>query len=516
MQSVSTKFNTRANGTMRPIGWRALMSFPKAFEENIDFFTIGVSTIGGTDIIKGEGDVIQEWDKYQYDDYSYRIMQMEITRQEEAVNSVALAMADIKLENHDNYFTPHAGSIIEDFILPYRPTKLYMGFGSEAVPLFVGLTDKMPTVDEKGKTASFHLIDFMHSLFNRPLDRTVILENVSTDAALEELMDVAGILPTQFDFDIGFNIIDFVYFEKGTTFGDAVKQLMEAEMGRFYMNEVGVIRFKNRQNYDSTPVAYFDKSNVLDIKTKTQDDIVNVVEIRAKVRQVQAKQKYWELQQAFSIPANSSVEVWADFDDPVTTVDDPVYISGATTSLYTANTQEDGTGTAVSSNIAVSTTKFAKSFLMQFTNTNAYSVYITTLELFATPAKVVKEIYVREQDDASVAEYDERPMVIENNFINNEGDAFSKAKIILDDWSQYGGISELTVKGNPALQLGDAVGCTIPGYEGTYVLTKIINKLMITGKGVQFLQTLTVKKREFQTYFTIGVSTIGGTDVIAP
>lgn len=516
MQSVSTKFETRANGTMRPIGWRALMSFPKAYLDSVDFFTIGVSTIGGTDIIKGDGDVIQEWDKYQYDDYSYRIMQMEITRQEEAVNSVALAMADIKLENHDNYFTPNAGSVIENFILPYRPSKLYMGFGSEAVPLFVGLTDKMPTIDEKAKTASFHLIDFMYSLFNRPLDQTIILENVRTDEALEELMDVAGILPTQFDFDIGFNIIDFVYFEKGTKFGDAVKELMEAEMGRFYMNEVGVIRFKNRQNYESTPVAYFDKSNVLDIKTKTQDDIVNVVEIKAMVRQVQAKQKYWELQGAFAIPANSSVQLWADFDDPVTTVDDPAYIAGATTSLYTTNTLEDGSGSAVPSNILVSTTKFAKSFLMEFTNNNAFTVFITTLELFATPAKIVKEIYVREQDDASVAEYDERPLVIENNFINNEGDAFSKAKIILDDWSQYGGISELTVKGNPALQLGDAVGCTIPGYEGTYVLTKIINKLLITGNGVQFLQTLTVKKREFQTYFTIGVSTIGGTDVIAP
>lgn len=492
------------------------MSFPKAFLEDVDFFTIGVSTIGGTDIIKGEGDVIQEWDKYQYDDYTNRIMQMEITRQEEAVNSVALAMADIKMRNTDNYFTPHAGSAIEDFVLPYRPAKLYMGFGSESVPLFVGLTDKMPTVDEKGKTASFHLIDFMYSLFNRPLDRTVILETVRTDEALEELMDVAGILPTQFDFDIGFNIIDFVYFEKGTKFGDAVKELMEAEMGRFYMNEVGVIRFKNRQNYESTPVAYFDKSNVLDIKTKTQDDIINVVEIKAKVRQVQALQKYWELQGAFAIPANSVVEVWADFDDPVTTVDDPEYIASASTSLFTTNTQEDGTGSAVASGISVTTTKFAKSFLMEFENTNAFAVYITTLELFATPAKVVKEIYVREQDDASVAEYDERPMVIENDFINNEGDAFSKAKIILDDWSQYGGISELTVKGNPALQLGDAAGCTIPGYEGTYVITKIVNKLLITGEGIQMTQTLNVKKREFRTYFTIGISTIGGTDEIAP
>lgn len=517
MQSVSTLFNTRANGQMRPLSWRALMSFPKAYLPDVDFFTIGVSTIGGTDIIKGEGDVIQEWDKYQYDDYSHRIQSIEITRQEEPVNSVALAMADIKFANWDNYFTPNAGSLIDSFILPYRPTKLYLGFGNENVPAFIGLTEKMPTIDEKGRTASFHLIDFMYSLFNRPLDETIILQNVRTDEALEELMDVAGILPTQYDFDLGFNLINFVYFEKGTKFGDAVKELIEAEMGRFYMDEAGVIRFKNRQNYSSVPVWNFDKSNVLDIKTKTQDDIINVVEVKANVREVQALQKYWELQQAVLVPAGQSVDIWADFDDPVTDVDIPENVLVATTSSFTASTAETlDSGTIVSSNIAVSASQFAKSYKMTFSNTNAFAVYINLLELWATPARIVKQIYVREQDDASVAEYDERVMTIENDFINDETEATSKAKIILDDWSQYGGISELVVKGNPALQIGDAVGCTIDGFAGTYVLSKIVNKFLLSGNGVQFTQVLTVKKRTFQTYFTIGISTIGGTDVIAP
>lgn len=517
MQSVSTQFENRANGQMRPLSWRALMSFPKAFEPDVDFFTIGVSTIGGLDIIKGDGNVIQEWDKYQYDDYTNRIMSIETTRQEEPVNSVSLAMADIKMRNTDDYFSPNAGSAIEDFILPYRPAKLYLGFGQENVPVFTGLTEKMPVIDEKGKTASFHLIDFMYSLFNRPLDRTIILEDVRTDEALEVLMDAAGILPTQFDFDIGFNIIDFVYFEKDTKFGNAVRELMEAEMGRFYMDEAGVIRFKNRQNYSSTPVWYFDKSNVLDIKTKTQDDIINVVEIKADVREVQAKQKYWELQSATRIPAGSSVDIWADFEDPVTTADTPVDVASATTSSFTASTNENiEDGTIVSSGITVTKTLFAKSCLLNFANANVYDVFINALELWTTPAKIVKKIYLREEDAASVAEYDERVLTIENNFINNEGDAYSKAHILLDDWATYGGISELVVKGNPALQIGDAIGCTITGYVGTYIITKIINKFVMTGKGVQFTQILTIKKREFKTYFTIGISTIGGTDVIAP
>jgi len=512
MQTVTSDFITRANKTMRKLTHRALMSFPRAYNPSVTFFTIGVSTIGGADIIKGDGNVVAEWDKYQYDDYSYRIKSIEVTRTEEQLNSTTLAQADIVLENHDNYFTPSRGSTIQNFILPYRPVKLFGGFGDEAIPQFTGLTEKMPTIDEKNKLASFHCIDFMYSLFNRPLDNAVMYQSKRTDEILAALLVAFGITPTQYNFDTGFNIVTFAFFDKGSKFGDVVKELMEAEMGRFFMDEQGIIRFKNRQNYTSSPQWFFNTSNIVDIQTSTQDDIINVVTVKANVREVQAKQKYWELQSAVEVPASGSVDIWADFNDPVTTVDAPAYITSATTSLYTTNTAADGSGSQVASGISFSNTLFAKSYKMTVSNSNAYSVFITSLELYATPAVVVKQIYTRQQDDTSVAKYDERIVNIENDYINNEGDAFSKAKMILDDYSTYMGQYVLTVKGNPALQIGDAVSVNVWGFSGTYIINKIINR-WADGK---FTQILTVRKRVFKTYFTIGISTIGGTDVIAP
>lgn len=512
MQTVTAAFNQRANKAMRKLTHRALMSFPRAYNATISFFTIGVSTIGGADIIKGDGNVVAEWDKYQYDDYSYRIKSIEVTRTEEMVNSTTLAQADIVLENHDNYFTPSRGSTIQNYILPYRPVKLFGGFGEEAIPQFVGLTEKMPTIDEKAKTASFHCIDFMYSLFNRPLDSAVMYQNKRTDEILASLLVAFGITPTQYNFDYGYNIVKFAFFDKGQKFGDVVKELMEAEMGRFFMDEQGVIRFKNRQNYSSSVQWFFNTSNIIDIQTATQDDIINVVTVTANVREVQAKQKYWELQSATLIPANGSVDVWADFNDPVTSVDAPLYITSATTSLYTTNTAQDGSGDQVPSNISRSVQLFAKSYKMTFTNTNAFPVYLTSLELYATPATVVKQIYVRQADSASVAKYDERVLDIENDFINNEGDANSKALIILDDYAAYANQYILTVKGNPALQIGDVVNVNVWGFSGTYAITKIVNR-WADGK---FSQQLTVRKKTFRTFFTIGVSTVGGSDVIAP
>lgn len=513
MQTTTSAFSQKANGAMRKITHRALMSFPRQYLPSVTFFTIGVSTIGGSDIIKGVGDVVAEWDKYQYDDYSYRIKSIEVTRQEENFNSTTLAQADVVMENHDNYFTPNRGSVIDEFILPYRPIKLAGGFGQEAVPQFVGLTEKMPSVEEKSKTISFHCIDFMYSLFNRPLDQAVMYQNMRTDEILAALLVAFGISPTQYQFDVGFNIIAFAFFDKGSKFGDVVKKLMQAEMGRFYMDEEGVIRFKNRQNYSSTPVWFFNENNIIDIQTSKQDDIINVVEIKANVREVQANQKFWELQSAVRVPANSTLTLWADFEDPVTTVDDPVYITSATTSLFTTNTAEDGSGDAVSSNFSLSdSTQFSKSFQMEFTNTNGFDVFITTLELFARPAKIVKEMYIREEDATSVGKYDERVLTIENEFFNDEGEAQSKAKIILDDESEYANTYILTVKGNPALQIGDAVNVSVFGSADVFVIKKFVNRW----EAGKFSQILTIKKKTFRTFFTVGISTIGGVDVIAP
>lgn len=516
MQSVSDSFITKTKGAMRKLKWRTLMSFDKAFNDDIDFFTIGESTIEGGDFIKGEGDVVQEWDKYVYDDFTNRVLSIEWSREVEPISSLSLAIADITFNNYDDYFTPGSGSEISNNILPYRPIRLYAGFGNEAVPVFVGLTEKMPVIDEKNKTASFHCIDFLYSLLNRPLDETVILTNVRTDEALAAVFEAAGLLSTQYEFEEGFNIIRFFYVEKGTKLIDVVRKLLEAEMGRLFMDEIGIIRFKNRQSYISDSVFRFDSyQNINDAKKRTEDDIVNVVVIKSKVREVQALQKYWELQSAVVVPAGSSVDIWADFEDPVTDCDDPEYITSATTSLFTVNTRDDGSGVNNSTDVTLdSSSLFAKSFKMTFTNAGTEDLYITTLELFATPAKVVKEIYVREQDDTSVAKYDERVLEINNDFFQDEDEAISKAKILLDDFAEYGDIQELDVKGSPALQLDDPVIVDLFNRIDDYRLSKITCK--ITNKPARFFQSLRVKKFTRRTYFTIQVSLIEGEDVIAP
>lgn len=516
MQTTSAAYDARATGQMRPLSWKVLMSFEKALDPAVDFFTIGESTIGGTDIIKGDNEVIQEWDQYEYLDYSDRLISLEWTRHEEAYASIGVAMADFVLENHDDYFSPGAGSEIDDFILPRRPVRLFAGFGGDNLPVMVGLTEKMPIVDKKTRQAAFHAVDFLDSIYSRKIPTALTYEDMRTDEILLDVMDQLGLLPTNYQFDTGFNRIAFVYWEAGTTFGHIAQQLIEAEMGRFYLNESGVFRFKNRQNYDDTPVHYFDASNVIDITTREYDDIVNAVEINSNVRAVQAlTSNYWELDAVIEIPPMSAVNKFAEFDDPVTTVTTPIHsATPIVASYFTTNDASDGSGATVPGYVALfSTQLFGDSYLMTFVNSHpTATLYVTAIGLQATPAKVVNQIRIREVDQTSIDKYDEQLMTIDNDLFQDEDEATSRALIILADLAESGGVNELTVPGNPAYQIGDTVSVGIPGYVGNYIIRRIVTKLA----AASLVQILTVRPNTRQAYFTIGESLIGGTHAIAP
>ncbi len=289
MQTTSLQFRKHAAGYVRPLSWRLRASFDKTFNTSTTFFTLDVSTLNGVDVLAPSDDnPIQAWDKYTYVDFDDRVISIEVVREEVEPYSVTQAFADITLNNYDGYFTPNSGSPIDNYILPRRPFRALLGFGSETLQQIVGLTDDMPDIDKKSGTASFHVIDFMSYLLTRDISQTVMLQNVKTDQILGSLLQYMGLNVNQYVLDGSVNTIKFFYVESGTTFGDVVSKLMEAEIGAFYMDELGIIRFKNRYNYSLTPVYTFDKSNTLNYEVSDTSRIINSANVKGEVRQVQA------------------------------------------------------------------------------------------------------------------------------------------------------------------------------------------------------------------------------------
>jgi hypothetical protein len=232
MQNTSAQFQAYATGDVRPLSWQFRASFDKAYDPSVTLFTLDVSLLDGVDVLGLDAaDPITEWDKYDYADYTDRVIAMEWQQEFNFLSSITAAMADVKLNNYDALFTRDSGSALDPNLLPRRPIRLLAGFGGESIPQFVGLTEKIPQVDRKALTAGLHAQDFLSYMFTRKLDRTVMYENMRIDELLEELFGLFGVLPSQMILEEARTTVPFAFFLKNQTLGSAVAELMKAEMG---------------------------------------------------------------------------------------------------------------------------------------------------------------------------------------------------------------------------------------------------------------------------------------------
>ncbi len=104
MQIVPSWYNALANGNIRPHTWGAYISFTKEYDDAITFFTLNVSQLDGTDILSTSVDnPLQDWDLYEYTDFSERVIYQSVQRELEFPYSVVNSIADFSLNNYDNY-----------------------------------------------------------------------------------------------------------------------------------------------------------------------------------------------------------------------------------------------------------------------------------------------------------------------------------------------------------------------------------------------------------------------------
>lgn len=516
MQTTSMLFRQIAAGYVRPISWGVRASFDKTFDDSITFFTLDTSILDGDDVLAPTGDnPIQVWDQYKYEDYSRRTLSIEVTREETEPYSVTQAYADITLNNYDNYFTPNSGSPIQNYILPRRPFRAFLGFNGEVLPQIVGLSEGMPSIDKVSKTAEFHVVDFMSYLLDQDISETIILQNVTTGEVLEYLFDFMGLNEDQYFLDYSLNRLNFFYVEKGTKFGYVANKLIEAEIGRLYMDESGIIRFKNRYNYDLNPVYTFDKRNVVDYQVSDITKVINSVKITVAPRIVQSLQSIYISSTPILVEVGATIEVWATFNDPVTTVNAPDLSDTELTDSYYIGSLDEF-GDMPYSDIGLDSIEvFSKAAKLTFTNTGSNAAYISELELYGTPAKIVDSKLIEEKDQDSIDKFEEQVYEIsDNEYIQDESNAQSRAEILLHDYAAYGSEIELEVKGSPALQLGDAINLDLDGYQGIHIIMKTIN--IVSSDDGKLTQRLRARRKEVPSFFILDQSVLDGPDLLAP
>jgi hypothetical protein len=528
MQSVLDAFSVEEVDSTRKIAESVQFAWKKNLISSIRLFTIGVSRIGGTDLIAGPSGANTNWTRYQYTDESAYLLSLDYER---GLNlpegGLVKALADMRLDNTSGRFNPrYAGGNSEIFTAvnkPSRPFVINAGFNyggiDNTIPQFVGTTSKAPRIDSRNRTADFAGEDFIGYIQNSYVDKTEMFTSEFTDVLIARGLAELGFSTAQYDLDPGINRVNFGLFETGSKWGDYVDQLVKAENGHLYQDETGVVRFDNRQKWSQFP--YFNVQRVISTGQVINqvlpeaDHIINVVEITASPREVQDSQLIWQAVAyagtgVITLPAGNT-EVWASYNDPVFEVDTPIPSTVySQTSYYVANTLADGTGTTATSSVTLkSITNFAQSSKLVFTNSSSSPVFLTTLDIWGRPARKTGDIYYKEKRDSSVTAYGEQILKISNDYIQDSSWAQSLAGIILNDFAVPENLQELTIRAMPELQLGDLIS-----WQGRYWRVYDIKTKIDPGYG--FIQDIKLLQRTITSYFRIGVSLIGGTDRISP
>lgn len=515
MQSVAAGWTAEERDPVRSIAHNLQVSWKKFSTLSARTFTIGVSLIGGNDIIGINPGAIGSPGNYKYFDESDYVLGLGWERGlNMPLGGLTKALAEAELDNTSGRFTPrYMGGNSELFtaILPRRPMIINAGFDfggvDQVIPQFAGTLNYAPEVRVRDKTVRLKAADYVDFFQNRYLDQEVMFTSQSTDTVLETLMSNMGMNTAQYDLDPGINIIPFGLFEKGTRFGDIINQLVQAENGHFYQDEIGIFRFENRQHWDSSPFTDVQRiiltGQVINAEAPNTDHLINVVEINSNIITKQPRQPLFSIASPLALPRNSNTEFFVSFDDPILELETP--------NFWEANTLADGTGTDLTSSITLQRVdKFARAAKITFTNNSSSDAFLTDLVLYGRPARTTSSLYLRAQDDSSVTAYEEQPLRIENDYIQNESWAASLAQLLLTDYSDVENLQKITIRAIPELQLGDLVS-----WQGRY--WRIFNIAAQLNPDVGFIQELTLLQRNvINTYFRIGISTIGGSDMIAP
>lgn len=523
MQSVAAGWTAEERDPVRSIAHNLQVSWKKFSTLSSRTFTIGVSSIGGNDIIGINPGAIGSPGNYKYFDESDYVMSLGWERGLNLpLGGLTKALAEATLDNTSGRFTPrHMGGVGELYTsnyLPRRPIIINAGFDfngiDQVIPQFAGTLNYAPEIRMRDRTVKLKAADYIDFFQNKFLDQEVMFTAQRTDEVMVTLAERMGMNTAQYDFDYGINIIPFGLFEKGTRFGDIFHQLAQAENGHVFQDESGIFRFWNRQHWDSSPYTQVQRilltGQVINAEAPNTDHLINVVEISAKIKQKQPAQTIFNLPVLtnITVPPNSSVDQFFEFQDPVLQLTDPT--NGGANSYFVANSAQDETGTNLSSSITVQNLgTFAKAVKYRFTNTSSTQAYLTQIVLSGRVAKHTSDLYYRAQDDSSVTAYEEHPLRIDNDYIQNEDWAESLAQMLLTDYSDVEKLQKITIRAMPELQMGDLVS-----WQGRY--WRVYNIATELDPSVGFVQELTLLQREITSYFRIGISSIGGSDRIAP
>lgn len=329
---------------------------------------------------------------------------------------VSVGRAVITLDDYDDLYNPYnTNSPLYPNIKPGKKVSVTVRNGVSGTPysVFTGfITDIQPSGGINRKTI-IRCEDGLRLLADADVDIGLV-SDYSQPEAMQVILD--EIYPTDWGYSLD-SVEDTIpfFWSEGKALG-IIQQLADSELGTFFVAADGTAKYYGRHHIYNSVATITQSEALKEIQLPQPWEVIrNKIRVNVYPREEQAQSTLWQLSTVPDIVSGDTLTLWATYSYGS---ESPVPATGVVTPVITTdylfNSQADGLGTDLSSDLSITFYDFGSTAKIEIRNTGGLTGYITLLKVrgnaVASP-DIVK--VVEESGDA------DRALVLENKWIQN-------------------------------------------------------------------------------------------------
>ena len=200
-------------------------------------------------------------------------------------------------------------------------------------------------------------------------------------------------------------------------------EIDDSEQGFSIVDGAGHYRFEDRQHRDSaehqTSQATFTNTMAGITYSLNPRNVFNEVKVTVTPWTIQAEAELWRLKETPSIAVGQTLTWWGEASVSGESVFVGAWVTPVVTTDYTANSQADGLGTNMTTDISITTTKFAKTIKLAITNNGTVPAFITLLKARGTWYDDQTKVVRKTIDSTSQTAYQKRTYELAGKYMTD-------------------------------------------------------------------------------------------------